>query len=277
MIKNLVFSGGAFKGWAFIGALRALEEYIDYSHIENVAGTSIGSVFGLFYILKISWKYLLEAIMNTNFKNILDIVDINVLFSNHYLIKGLMFKEYIIDILKKHNINPDVTFKELYKLTNIKLTTTALNINKYSIEYFNIDNTPDIKVIDAVIASCSIPLLFPIYVIDGYSYCDGGLCSNFPVDLFEDTYTIGFTLFETQYIDKNKEVNFLDIITALIEISNSKKCLEKKENVCNIIDLNYNNQTYNINQTRDDIFSLYMNGYNNTKNFIFDNFIALKN
>jgi predicted acylesterase/phospholipase RssA len=196
MVKNLVFSGGAFKGWAFIGTLRALEEYIEYSDIENVAGTSIGSVFGLFYILKIPWKYLLDAIMNTKFKNILDIVDINVLLSSHYLIKGLMFKEYITGILKKHNINPELTFKDLSKLSNIKLTTTALNINKYSIEYFNIDNTPNIKVIDAVIASCSIPLLFPICVIDGYSIyqneCATSRCST-QKNTLEFTQTISIS------------------------------------------------------------------------------------
>ena len=28
MIKNIVFSGGAFKGWAYIGTIRALNEYI---------------------------------------------------------------------------------------------------------------------------------------------------------------------------------------------------------------------------------------------------------
>ena len=42
-----------------------------------------------------------------------------------------------------------------------------------------------------------------------------------------------------------------------------------------ILDYRFNNECYNINQTRDDIFNIYINGYINSKNIIFNNFIAL--
>jgi predicted patatin/cPLA2 family phospholipase len=128
-------------------------------------------------------------------------------------------------------------------------------------------------------ASCSVPLLFPIYVIDGYSYCDGGICNNFPTNLFEDTYTIGFSLFDenSNIIPKGKTVSIVDIFGCVLSMTNNSNNKDKKENICNILDYNYDNQTYNLNQSKDDIFSLYMNGYTNTKKFIFDNFIALKN
>ena len=37
-----------------------------------------------------------------------------------------------------------------------------------------------------------------------------------------------------------------------------------------------NNETVNLNQTRDDIFNIYMNGYINSKNILFTNYKAIK-
>jgi hypothetical protein len=45
----------------------------------------------------------------------------------------------------------------------------------------------------------------------------------------------------------------------------------------NIISDKYNDDTLNINQTKDDIFNIYMNGYLNSKKVIYDSFIALPN
>ena len=38
MIKNIIFPGGGFKGWAYIGTIRALNELIDLHNIETVIG-----------------------------------------------------------------------------------------------------------------------------------------------------------------------------------------------------------------------------------------------
>ena len=168
-IKNIVFSGGAFKGWAYIGTLRALDELVDNSFIENVAGTSIGSVFGLFYILKIPWSVILTKIMNLSFSEMLDINNINTIISIQSIIKGVKFKEYIYSIISEY-INPEVTFDQLYNLNKITFTVTLLNINKGEIEYFNFTNRPHVKIIDALVASCSIPLLFPPYCINNNYY-----------------------------------------------------------------------------------------------------------
>jgi hypothetical protein len=68
MLKNIIFPGGGLKGWAYIGTIRALTELVDYSKIEQVIGTSIGSLFGLCYVLQIEWSYLLDFIINLDFK-----------------------------------------------------------------------------------------------------------------------------------------------------------------------------------------------------------------
>jgi NTE family protein len=60
VLKNIIFSGGAFKGWAYIGAIRALNEKIDFKHIRQVVGVSIGSIFALFYLLQIDHNIILN-------------------------------------------------------------------------------------------------------------------------------------------------------------------------------------------------------------------------
>ena len=68
MIKNIFFSGGGLKGWAYVGSIRALEEVKELINLEHVIGTSIGSLFGLLYLLKIDWKDILDYIININIK-----------------------------------------------------------------------------------------------------------------------------------------------------------------------------------------------------------------
>jgi predicted acylesterase/phospholipase RssA len=51
VLENIVFAGGGLKGWAYIGTIKALNELIDFKNIKSVTGVSVGSMFGLFYIL----------------------------------------------------------------------------------------------------------------------------------------------------------------------------------------------------------------------------------
>ena len=278
MIKNIVFSGGGFKGWAYIGTIKALGEYINFSQLENIAGTSIGSIYALFYILRIPWGVLLEHALNLKIKNMMDINKIHEVYSKKSLIKGIKFKEYNISIIKDY-INPDITFGEFKKICNIKLSIICTNVTKKEMEVFNYETTPDIKVIDAVIASCSIPFVFPFYKIQDNYYFDGGFFNNFPTDLFDELYTIGFCLSEmdlsySEYNTNNNNNDFL--IDFLNIITNLKKSKQKNLNEYYLLGKEYDNEMLNIKQSRDDIFTIYMHGYEKSKIIIFDNFIALK-
>ena len=67
-------------------------------------------------------------------------------------------------------------------------------------------------------------------------------------------------------------------VNSFINISNKLHCPENKNNVIfQILDPVFKNEMVNINQTKDDIFNLYMIGYKNSKEMIFKNCIALTN
>ena len=65
-IKNLVLSGGAYKGFYTIGALKYLSK-VDFYKIENIEkiyGTSVGSFISAVLCLKLNFDDILEYAIN---------------------------------------------------------------------------------------------------------------------------------------------------------------------------------------------------------------------
>jgi predicted acylesterase/phospholipase RssA len=271
-MKNIIFAGGGFKGWAYIGTIKALDEYINFNQLDQIIGVSVGSFFGLLYLLRFDSDFLLDFIMNLDFKELFDINIDNILI-NQSLFEGKKFIELIKELLS-FKINPDITFNDLRKHTNVLFTVNAINITDSKLEYFNYRLTPDIKVVDAVRASCGLPFLFPAYKINGKFYLDGGICNNCPIDLVDEVDTIAF---DVSHETGNSEDAFkiFDLLECLVNISNNFYYNYKSENIYKILDERFKNERVNLNQTKDDIFNIYMNGYTNSKNIIFKNHIAL--
>jgi predicted acylesterase/phospholipase RssA len=269
MLKNIVLAGGGFKCWAYIGTIRALEEYNIKGSVEHVVGVSAGSIFGLMYILGAKWEFLLNFFINLNFQELYDI-DIDNVLMQQSLFAGLKFNKLIKELVT-HFIDPDLTFMELHKHSRIKFTVNALNITESKLEYFNFELTPETKVLDAVMASSRLPVVLPPYVINGKSYYDGGLCNNCPIDFIEDEHTLAFDV--SCYSKKNtSQASLLNLLNTFITMCNKPK---ERENLYNILDESFKDEMINLNQTRDDIFNIYMTGYINSKDILFKNYIAL--
>ena len=273
MIKNIIFTGGGFKGWAYIGTLQVLDEYaFIFKDISQVIGVSIGSLFGLFYVLGIKWDFILNYVMNLNFKDFMDI-DIDNILTNQSLFKGNKFTEIIKEIIGL-KIDPDITFIELKKYSKILFTVNALNINDSKLEYFNYKLTPDVKVIDAVRASCSLPFVFPPYLLKDKYYYDGGICNNCPLNLVDEIDSIAFDV--SHWIgENNNSIKLIDLLNCLITITNKNTYNNESDIIYKILDSKFKDEMINLNQNKDDIFNIYMNGYINSKNIIFKNYIAL--
>lgn len=278
MLKNIIFPGGGLKGWAYIGTIRALTELVDYSVIEQLIGTSIGSFFGLCYVLQIEWSYLLDFIINLDFKEMIDI-DIDSILITQSLLEGKKYYELIKEIIST-KVDPEITFLELRKISKILLTINAYNITKRKEEYFNYLLTPDVKVIDAVMASCTLPLVFPAYNINNNYYYDSFLINNCAYNIIEPLETMVFeiSLYPEFSIpgNNNKNNSLYQLVQSLLaNIQVSKDINLDNYIITEIIQEKYNNDMANINQSKDDIFNIYMYGYLKSKERIFENFIAL--
>ena len=54
--------------------------------------------------------------------------------------------------------------------------------------YFNYEKTPDVKILDALIMSICVPILFKPVTYENKLFVDGGLLSNYPIDYFTNSY-----------------------------------------------------------------------------------------
>ena len=267
-ITHFVFSGCGMISISLLGMLRYIYCYNLNNSIKDVAGTSMGSFFCLAFALKIPYEELeniifellsLDKIMCIKQDKIMNLLSNNGIENAHiYLVK---FKEYI---KKKYDMD-DMTFIELSKKTGINLYVSSTNINKCSNIIFNINDTPNISIFDAVASSMTIPYFSEPILIDGYYYVDGGLTNNFPIDLFNNVpidnilgvvYNIS-CCDSIVDIEKNKQLSLIDYSLQLLKILliNTINCslLNKIDKKFLIIDKAPLNSFLNLEFTKDTI------------------------
>jgi len=161
---GLVLSGGGAWGYAHLGLLQAMEEYGIAPDI--VSGTSMGALIGALYADGYSAKEIMEIAEQINFLHFASI---------HLPTRGLLEMKWPEKLLK--SVLRADTFEKLKK----PLVVTSVNLTKGEVVHFRSGS-----LIDKIIASASVPIIFKPVVIDGDDYVDGGLLDNFPVLTIRD-------------------------------------------------------------------------------------------
>ena len=89
--------------------------------------------------------------------------------------------EFFENLLKSCGLNKNITFQELYEYSKIRLNIYVTNLNKFSYECYNYETHPDMKVLEVVYKSCSIPFVFQPACCDSEWYVDGGIINPYPI------------------------------------------------------------------------------------------------
>jgi NTE family protein len=97
---------------------------------------------------------------------------------------GLFSLEALEDVLAKYL--PATFAQTLYPLTVV-----AADVDTQTSIYFSTEFTPSESLPLAVTASCAVPFLFRPIKIREMLLVDGGICNNFPMDVFKDEKVIG--------------------------------------------------------------------------------------
>jgi predicted patatin/cPLA2 family phospholipase len=92
-----------------------------------------------------------------------------------------IFEEIFEPLFLSKNIDINITLKELYELTHIDIHIFATELNTFKLIDICHTDYPDWRVIDAVYASSSVPLLFAPLLKDSKCYLDGGFLLNYPM------------------------------------------------------------------------------------------------
>jgi NTE family protein len=103
--------------------------------------------------------------------------------------------------IQEKGLNKNITLKELYDITGKLLVTVGVSLTDSKTYYFNAHTYPNLKVIDAVRISVSIPCYFTPIKLDNHTFVDGGILSNYP--LYYIDYCKKFNEF-TKNIDQHE-------------------------------------------------------------------------
>lgn len=230
-INKLAFSGGAIKGIAYVGVFKKIEELIyerkihpdpeksniPLFNIKTICAVSVGSIFSLIYLLNYTYSEMLEEVLNKRFDQLKDIRIMNFV-SKYGLDNGSNLISWIQSLMNKKGINPNITLKEFYELNQVDFQIMATNLNKYCYKKFNYSETPDVKVLDAIRMSISVPFLFTINEFEGDIHIDGGLIDNYPIRVFEGDLNnfLGFKLINHGEMDTHDVDERIDDIESYI-------------------------------------------------------------
>jgi len=216
-ITKLVISGGGNKGFAMLGSLQYLFENNILDNIEEYWGTSIGSVLSL--LLNIGYEpfdIFFELNKSDTIFNISEIT-INKFVSGIGLCPIHMFGMRVMKFF--HMRYPDIhTFTELFNKTGKKLFVIGTNVNTLSQEIFSVENTPDMKLIDAIEISCNLPFIFTRKIFNDIVYVDGGFTNNYPIDLADKGNDLVLGIYIKGIYDKeisNEDISFINWMTRL--------------------------------------------------------------
>jgi NTE family protein len=155
---GLVLSGGGARGIAHIGVLKALNEL--NIHPTIISGTSAGSIIGVLYAMGLSSQEMINFVGHSSLWKF---------FRFEWSAGGLSNLNYLKERLIQIGIPPN--FEDLQK----KLYVTATNLTKGKTEIFH-----EGPLLETILASCSIPLVFKPVIINGDRYADGGILNNLP-------------------------------------------------------------------------------------------------
>jgi NTE family protein len=206
-LADLVLEGGGVKGIGLVGAVYTLEQ--QGYEFKRIAGTSAGSIVGALVAAGWSGQDLLEMMLKLDYTKFRDetflsyfgpLGKLGSLLVNNGLYRGRYIERWIEARLAERNIR---TFEDL-KLSKAeaaalpanqryKLVIVTADLSKGEMVYLPWDYhkyglDPDKQsVASAVRASMSIPYFYTPWHVKRNTFVDGGVLSNFPVDIFDSS------------------------------------------------------------------------------------------
>jgi predicted acylesterase/phospholipase RssA len=178
VFEEICFAGGGTKGPMYLGSIKCLLDkgYV-LSDFKKIIGVSIGSFISSLWL--VGWDPLdaLETILQQPFDEFFEYG--NDFRSEYGILKLSKFKNFVLDTFKKQNVNEEFTLKNLFNKTGV-----FYKIGVFSLlcggTWLSHETHPDMPLLTAVMASMSIPIMFPPVEYKGEYFVDGGCYDNCP-------------------------------------------------------------------------------------------------
>jgi len=181
---GLSLAGGGARGYAHIGAIKALHEA--KVNIDLINGTSIGAIVGGAYALYGNTEKLVMLVdevvhkVNVNYFNIFRYSNESQSFLRDWLISAACDLASLRESVFNHKNNKkalEIIFGDCrFDDTKIPFSSVAVDLIAGKTVIIN-----EGKLIDGILPSISIPGIFPPVEINGQLLVDGYVLSNIPV------------------------------------------------------------------------------------------------
>ena len=169
---SMVLGGGGLKGMAHIGVFEALEELGMIP--ELVVGCSMGSLIAAAWCAGVSAKEMREIALSVRRKDVFRIAHVDMALKRMH--SPAVYRPEPLDALI-HRLVGNVKFPELKH----RLVVATVDLNTGGQILWGQPGLNDVRVADAVFASCALPGLFPPRDIDGRICVDGAVIENLPI------------------------------------------------------------------------------------------------
>jgi len=233
---GLVLSGGGARGAAHVGVLKILEE--NHIPIDMIAGTSFGAIIGGLYASGYSADDLEEILKNIDWQETL---------SNSAPRKQKSFRR------KKDDDGFLIKFKVGLKDGKIKLPSGLITPNNLRLSFAqlvnektqtndfdklpipfravatNLENGGEVilkngNLASAMVASMTVPALFPPVELNGVLLVDGGIANNIPINVVRDMGADIIIVVDvtTPLLKKEEITSFASVLDQLTSLQSHK-------------------------------------------------------
>jgi predicted acylesterase/phospholipase RssA len=241
--------------FSMIGALKALEPKLKY--VKEISGASAGSILALFLALGMSVDEILDKSLDVDIPKFVKL-SLRCFINKFGFVEMGPIRELMVELCGGR----DPTFAEL----DMKIYVAAYCLNTTNTEYFSKDNHPEMKVIDAVLMSMAIPMIFRPRKYQGKTYVDGATVEKYPMTPFlaKKPHEVTSLILKVEKVYQENLDNPIHFIEALVRATLEQR---NAEYPCNLVEINVGDvNVFNFNMEYEEKVRLYNLGYDVIKN-----------
>jgi predicted acylesterase/phospholipase RssA len=179
--EAVVLGPGGTRAYYYIGALRALEQAGRLADVRHWVGVSAGALLSVLMAAGYTAEEIYRESLSTDLITFTQPNTLVSLLATWGFLSTTPFEQRL-SVLLKAKLGEDVkTFRDFSARAPHSVVVVVSDLDDRRPLYFSVETTPDESIVEAVLASCTVPLLFPARVWRGHRVIDGAFTDPYPL------------------------------------------------------------------------------------------------
>lgn len=180
--EAVVLGPGGTRMYYYVGALRALEKRGWLTEVRHWVGVSAGALLSVLFAAGYTVEEIYRECLSTDLMAFAQPNTLVSLLATWGFISTNPF-EARLSLLLKAKLGDVKTFRDFQVCAAASVVVVVSDLDDRRPLYFSAETTPDESVVDAVLASCTVPFLFPARSWRGHRVIDGAFTDPYPLHL----------------------------------------------------------------------------------------------